>query len=404
MICNLCCLRKPDKKISPHLCPMFSTTQKIGILGGGQLGKMLCLAAADWDLKTYVLDASPDYPAGQVCTGFTAGDFNNYDDVLTFGRDKDILTIEIEHVNTDALRELERLGKTVHPAPRALDIIKDKGLQKEFYRENGIPTAHYELFENEKNLKKAVGSGKWNLPLVQKARTAGYDGRGVAILRTAEDLEQKLLPGACLAEALAPIQTEIAVIAARNANDEVTVFPPVEMDFHPEANLVEFLLCPARISPLVAAEAEALAEKVIRTYDICGLLAVEMFLTTEGRLLVNEVAPRPHNSGHHTIDSAPTSQFQQHLRAICNLPLGPTEQLAPAVMINLLGEPGHKGPVQYEGLEACLALGGVHIHLYGKALTSPFRKMGHATITGKTAEEAIEKATFVKNTLKVKSI
>jgi 5-(carboxyamino)imidazole ribonucleotide synthase len=382
---------------------MFSTTQKIGILGGGQLGKMLCLAAADWDFKTYILDASPDYPAGQVSTGFTAGDFNNYDDVLAFGRDKDILTIEIEHVNTDALRELERLGKIVHPSPRALDVIKDKGLQKEFYRENQIPTARFELFENEKQLKKAVESGKWQLPLVQKTRTAGYDGKGVAILRTAEDLEKKLLSGACLAEELAPIQTEIAVVAARNASDEVAVFPPVEMDFHPEANLVEFLLCPARISPLVAAEAEALAEKVIRTFDICGLLAVEMFLTTAGQLLVNEVAPRPHNSGHHTIDSATTSQFQQHLRAICNLPLGATEQISPAVMLNLLGEPGHKGPVFYEGVEACLALGGVHVHLYGKALTSPFRKMGHVTITAATAEEAIEKATFVKEKLKVKS-
>ncbi|MCE7924243.1 MAG: 5-(carboxyamino)imidazole ribonucleotide synthase [Haliscomenobacteraceae bacterium CHB4] len=382
---------------------MFSTTQKIGILGGGQLGKMLCLAAADWDLKTYVLDASPDYPAGQVCTGFTAGDFNKYDDVLAFGLDKDILTIEIEHVNTEALRELERLGKTVHPAPRALDIIKDKGLQKEFYLQHDIPTARHELFGNEKQLKKAIESGKWSLPLVQKLCTAGYDGRGVAILRTAEDLERKLMPGVCIAEELAPIRTELAVVAARNAAGDVSVFPPVEMDFHPEANLVEFLLCPARVSPLVAAEAEALAEKVIRTFDICGLLAVEMFLTTDGQLLVNEVAPRPHNSGHHTIDSAPTSQFQQHLRAICNFPLGPTVQQMPAVMINLLGEPGHKGPVQYEGVEACLALEGVYIHLYGKALTSPFRKMGHATVTAATAEEAIQKAQFVKNTLKVKA-
>ncbi len=186
---------------------MFSTTQKIGVLGGGQLGKMLCLAAAEWDFKTYILDASPDYPAGQVCSEFTAGDFNVYDDVLAFGRDKDILTIEIEHVNTDALRELERLGKTVHPSPRALDLIKDKGLQKEFYRQNDIPTARFEIFENEKQLKKAIESGKWQLPFVQKTRTSGYDGKGVAILRTAEDLEQKLLPGACIAEELAPIQT-----------------------------------------------------------------------------------------------------------------------------------------------------------------------------------------------------
>jgi len=380
---------------------MFDTTQKIGILGGGQLGKMLCLAAANWDLKTFILDTSPDYPAGSVCSGFTAGDFNRYEDVLAFGQDKDVLTIEIEHVNTRALHELERAGKTVHPSPRALDIIKDKGLQKEFYRANDIPSAHFELFEDEKALKKAIQSGRWQVPLVQKTRGAGYDGKGVTILRTTQDLETKLLQGPCLAEVLAPILTEIAVIVARNAQDEVAVYPAVEMEFHPEANLVELLLCPARISPLIAARAEALAEKVIRHYDICGLLAVEMFLTVDGQLLVNEVAPRPHNSGHHTIDSAATSQYQQHLRAICNLPMGSTEQTTPAVMLNLLGAPGHKGPVRYVGVEDCLALGGVYIHLYGKALTAPFRKMGHVTITADTLEEAVKKAAFVRGKLKV---
>jgi len=381
---------------------MFSTTQKIGILGGGQLGKMLALAAANWDFKTFCLDPTPEAPASQVCTGFTVGDFNHYDTVLEFGRDKDLLTIEIEHVNTDALRELERLGKTVHPSPRALEIIKDKGLQKEFYREHDIPTAHFELFEDEKALKKAIESGRWNLPLVQKTRTAGYDGKGVAILRTLEDLKSKLLSGPCLAEALAPIETEIAMVAARNAQGEVAVFPAVEMDFHPEANLVEFLICPARISPIVEAEAEALAEKVIRTFDICGLLAVEMFWTKDGQLLVNEVAPRPHNSGHHTIDSAHTSQFEQHLRAICGMPLGSTASKTPvAILLNLLGEPGHKGPVRYEGVEDCLTLEGVNIHIYGKALTSPFRKMGHVTITADTEAEAMKKANFVKEKLKV---
>lgn len=380
---------------------MFDTNKKIGILGGGQLGKMLCLAAANWDFKTYILDSSPDYPAGAVCTGFTAGDFRNYDDVLAFGRDMDLITIEIEHVNTEALHTLEQAGKTIHPSPRALDIIKDKGLQKEFYKAHDLPTPAFELFETEKDLLKAVERGAWKLPLVQKTRTAGYDGRGVAVLRTPEDVQTKLLSGACLAEEMAPIQTELAVIAARNERDEVAVFPPVEMDVHPEANLVELLLCPARVSPLVQAEAEALAERVIRAFDICGLLAVEMFLTTDGRLLVNEVAPRPHNSGHHTIDSAQTSQFQQHLRAICNLPLGDVTQKMPAVMVNLLGEPGHKGPVRYAGAEACLALPGVHLHLYGKAMTAPFRKMGHATITAETLKDALKKADFVKNNLKV---
>jgi 5-(carboxyamino)imidazole ribonucleotide synthase len=380
---------------------MFDTTKRIGILGGGQLGKMLCLAAANWDFQTYILDKSATYPAGQVSTGFTPGDFNNYDDVMAFGQDKDVLTIEIEHVNTEALYALEKAGKIVHPAPRALDIIKDKGLQKSFYQDHQIPTAPFELFDDGADLKAAVLSGRWQLPLVQKTRTAGYDGKGVAILRTIDDLDTKILPGPCLAEQLVSVHTEIAVIAARNARDEVAVFPAVEMDFHPEANLVEFLACPARIPALAAAEAEALAEQVIRTFDICGLLAVEMFLTTDNRVLVNEVAPRPHNSGHHTIDSAVTSQYQQHLRAICNLPLGSTRPTAPAVMINLLGEPGYTGPVYYEGVEACLALEGVHIHLYGKALTSPYRKMGHVTITADTLDEAIKKGQFVKNTLKV---
>ena len=384
-----------------YLSAMFSTTQKIGILGGGQLGKMLCLAAAPWDFKTYVLDASPDFPAGQVCTEFTVGDFNNYDDVMAFGRDKDVLTIEIEHVNTAALHELKRMGKQVHPSPDALDIIKDKGLQKVFYRNNEIPTAPFELFENEQDLLSAIDSGRWSLPLVQKSRTAGYDGKGVAILRTSDDLKTKLLKGPCLVELLAPIQTEIAVIAARNASGEVAVFPAVEMDFHPEANLVELLICPARISPLVSAQAEVLAEQVISAFDICGLLAVEMFLCTDGQLWVNEVAPRPHNSGHHTIDSAVTSQYQQHLRAICGLPLGDTSQMQAALMLNLLGAEGHKGPVRYEGVAECLAISVVHVHLYGKAMTAPFRKMGHVTITAETLEKAFKKADFIKNTLKV---
>ncbi len=384
--------------------PMFSTTQKIGILGGGQLGKMLALAAANWDFKIYSLDPTPEAPASAVSTGFTVGDFKDYDQVMTFGADKDLISIEIEHVNTDALRALEQMGKKVHPSPAALDIIKDKGLQKQFYQENNIPTAYFELFEDEKALKKAITSGLWTLPLVQKTRTAGYDGKGVAILRTLEDLETKLLPGPCLAEVLAPIQAEIAVVAARNEQDEVAVFPAVEMDFHPEANLVEFLICPARIPALIEAQAEALAEQVIRAFNICGLLAVEMFWTRDGEILVNEVAPRPHNSGHHTIDSAHTSQFEQHLRGICNMPLGSTTSKTPvAIMLNLLGEPGHKGPVKYQGVDECLALEGVNIHLYGKSQTSPFRKMGHVTITGNTSEEAIKKADFVKKNLKVLS-
>ncbi|HNG90445.1 MAG TPA: ATP-grasp domain-containing protein, partial [Saprospiraceae bacterium] len=344
---------------------MFSTTQRIGILGGGQLGKMLCLAAAPWNLRTFVLDPNPDCPAARLCSGFSVGHFNDYDTVLAFGQDKDLLTIEIEHVNTEALLELERQGKVIHPAPAALRVIQDKGLQKQFYREHDLPTAHFEVFEDEKALLAAIHEGRWTLPLVQKTRTAGYDGRGVAILRHPEDLSTRLLQGPCLAETLAPIHCELAVIAARSPSGEVAVFPPVEMDFHPEANLVELLLCPARVSPLVAAEAEALAERVIRAFDLCGLLAVEMFLTRSGDLLINEVAPRPHNSGHHTIDTAATSQYQQMLRCLLDLPLGDTAQHTPAAMLNLLGEAGHSGPAHYAGVEECLRSGGVYLHLYG---------------------------------------
>jgi 5-(carboxyamino)imidazole ribonucleotide synthase len=382
---------------------VFSTTKKIGILGGGQLGKMLCIAAAPLDFKTYILESAADCPAAPYAFGTTVGHFNNYDDVLAFGQDKDIITIEIEHVNTDALRELERLGKVVHPAPAALDIIKDKGLQKTFYAENGIATMPFELFENADALRTAIREGRWELPLVQKTRTAGYDGKGVAVLRTPEDLTTKMLEGPCVAEQLADIDVEIAVIAAQNPNGDVTVFPAVEMAFHPEANLVEMLVCPARISPMVAAQAETLAEEVIRALNVCGLLAVEMFFTKDGRLVVNEVAPRPHNSGHHTIDTAVTSQFQQHLRAICNLPLGDTAQVRPAVMLNVLGEPGHKGPVHYEGADELMAISGVYLHLYGKSTTSPFRKMGHLTVAADTVEAAVDLGHRVKGILRVVS-
>lgn len=376
---------------------------KIGILGGGQLGKMLCEAAAPWTLDTWILDEKRSFPAGRTCSNFVEGSFKNYEDVLNFGRQVDVITIEIEDVNTDALAVLEAEGKAVYPSSKALNLIKDKGLQKQFYLENDLPTSHFELFSDENALKTAISEGRWKFPFVQKTRTAGYDGRGVSILKSESDLAEKLLAGPCLAEKLVDIQAEIAVIAARSPSGEITVFPPVEMTFNPEANLVEFLICPARISPLVAAQAEAIAETVIERFGIVGLLAVELFLTADNSLIINEVAPRPHNSGHHTIDSAITSQFQQHLRCILDLPLGDTRQTAPAVMVNLLGEPGFRGPARYDGLEICLAEPGVFIHLYGKEMTAPFRKMGHATIVANDLETALQRARMVHNTLKIRA-
>lgn len=293
------------------------------------------------------------------------------------------------------------MGKAVHPNPRAIETIRDKGLQKQFFAARGIPTAPFEVFESEQELLAAITEGRWRFPFVQKTRREGYDGRGVSILRNSQDLETKLLKGPCIAEALAPVAVEIAVIAARNPQGETRVYPAVEMDFHPVANLVERLLCPARISPLAAAQAEALAERLIGELEVCGLLAVEMFLNQDGQIWVNEVAPRPHNSGHHTIDSAVCSQFEQHLRGIGGLPLGDTRMHSAAVMLNLLGEPGYEGPAVYEGAEHCLALPGAHLHLYGKAIAKPMRKMGHVTVTALTLDEAADIAAQVRRRLRV---
>lgn len=397
-------LRRQDLRFFSHsfyLCRMNIAETKLGILGGGQLGRMLTLAAHNWHIATWVLDESKDFPAGQVCSHFVEGSFKNYDDVYRFGKQMDVLTIEIEHVNTDALLALEAEGVKIHPAPAKLNIIKDKGLQKEFYRKNKLPTSNFELFENPESIRKALTEGKLHFPFVQKSRTAGYDGRGVAVIRSAADLEKLLLPGASVVEELVDIEKELAVIVARNERGEVAAFPLVEMEFNPVANLVEFLISPAAVSPAIEKTARALAIQTIIAYDLCGLLAVEIFLTKSGELLINEVAPRTHNSGHHTIDSCYTSQFEQHLRAVLNLPLGSTKMKTASVMVNLLGEPGYSGPARYEGFEKCVSLEGVKVHLYGKATTRPFRKMGHVTILDDDPQTARAKAEEVKQTLKV---
>lgn len=384
------------KKASPYL----NTGFRLGILGGGQLGKMLCQAASVWDLQTWILDSSNDFPAGTVCNHFVEGDFNNFDDVYAFGKQVDVLTVEIEHVNTDALQKLENEGLIVHPSPSRLNLIKDKGLQKKFYKDHELPTASFLMFDQEWEIQEALRDGAISYPFVQKSRTAGYDGRGVALIRNANDLSL-LLPGPCLIEPLVPIEKEIAVIVARSPSGEIKAFPAVEMSFHPTANLVELLFCPSTLNKAQELEAVQLAMDTIAAFDLCGLLAVEMFLTKDQQILINEVAPRPHNSGHHTIESCVTSQFQQHLRAILDLPLGDTELHTPAAMVNLLGTDGHTGPTRYAGFEDCLKIKGCHIHLYGKPTTKPFRKMGHATITDPSPEKAIEKALQVKDTMKI---
>ncbi len=374
---------------------------KVGVLGAGQLGKMLALAAGNWQLPIYFLDESRDFPAGAFATGFMEGSFKDYSAVYNFGKTVDILTIEIEHVNSDALIQLEKEGLLVHPKPAALQVIKDKGLQKDFYQKQGFPTSRFRIFNDTTEVFAALEKGEIKFPFVQKSRTAGYDGRGVAIIRNQADWQTKRLPGACVVEELVDIQKELAVIVARNERGETNAFPVVEMVFNPEANLVEMLICPSEVDPPIAAAAQNLAKAVIEAYDICGLLAVELFLTNDNQLLMNEVAPRPHNSGHHTIDSCYTSQFEQHLRSVLDMPLGSTKMKSPSVMVNLLGEPGYAGAVFYEGLEECLAMEGVKIHLYGKANTQAFRKMGHATVLDETVAGAVEKAKKVQATLKV---
>ncbi len=374
-----------------------SAHPRIGILGGGQLGKMLTQAAMNFDLHLSIMDSSPDAPCEPYCHNFVIGDLTDFDAVYAFGRQVELLTIEIENVNVPALKKLEDEGVLVSPSPEIIGVIQDKGNQKEFLRKHGIPTAGFEYLDGAADLAKFRAF----FPAIQKLRREGYDGRGVLRIDSAADLA-KGFSSPSIIEELVDIEKELAVIVARSRTGEMKVYPPVEMVFH-EANLIDYLVAPADIPPGVGKEAEALAVNVAEKLGIVGLAAVEMFLTRDGSLLVNEIAPRPHNSGHHTIDANVTSQYEQHLRAILGLPLGATDTLSPAVMLNLLGEPGFDGPVVYEGLNEALAVEGAKVHIYGKNGTKPHRKMGHVTILDSTREGAIAKARFVRDTLKVKA-
>lgn len=381
---------------------MNISTVKIGILGGGQLGRMLINSANLLNLQTFVLDPDENCPSANSCTKFIKGNFKNYEDVLAFGQLVDIITIEIESVNTDALIKLKEMGKHVYPEPSKINIIKDKGLQKRFYKEFNLPTSPFQIFSNKNALLEALESKKITLPFVQKSCRDGYDGKGVAVIKSKEDLEL-LLDGESLIEDLVDLKKEIAVIVARNSKGETTTYPPVEMTFNPKANLVENLISPAQIDENTEKKARQLALDVMDAFKITGVLAVEMFLDNQNNILINEVAPRPHNSGHHSIEGNYTSQYQQHLRAILGLPLGSTNITLNSVMINLLGEKDYSGTPILEGLEECLKLEGVNIHMYGKKETRPYRKMGHVTIIDKDLDQAINKATIIQQTLKIKA-
>lgn len=380
----------------------ISSDFTLGVLGGGQLCKMLAQALSCWDVRIIVLDPKLDCPSADVCHEVIVGDFNNYDDVMKLAEKCDLLTIDIEHVNNKALLELQANGMKVHPSPKALEIIKDKGLQKQFYVDHDVPTSAFTLYGNKEEVMAAIASGEIKYPFVQKSRSGGYDGAGVAVIKS-KDAIDKLMDTPCLVEDCVDLEKEIAVIASRNEDGDIKLFPAVEMVFNPVANLVEQLNSPACITSSQKETANDIAALLIEKLNICGVLAVEFFVDKQGNVLVNEVAPRPHNSGHHTIEGNMTSQYEQHARGILNLPLGDTRIVSPAIMINILGEPGFTGNVKYVGIEECMQLEGVKFHIYGKKQTKPFRKMGHATILGESLVKAQVKADKVKQTLKVQA-
>ena len=371
---------------------------KLGILGGGQLGRMLIQEAVNFNIHISVLDPSVNAPCADLANNFVVGNFNDYQTVLDFGKTVDVITIEIEHVNIEALEELERLGKKVFPTPQALRTIQDKGLQKQFYKANNIPTAPFHLIDNAEDALLFKEKG----PFMQKLRKGGYDGKGVTPLRTEAEFNGAFNAPSVLEE-FVPFVKELAVIVARNESGEIATFPLVEMEFNPEANLVEFIFSPAHVSNDIESNAKNIASEIANKLQHVGLLAIELFLTADGNLLVNEIAPRPHNSGHHTIEACFVSQYGMHLRAILNMPLGSTGLRTPAVMINLLGEKGFEGKARYENIEEVLHTEGAYIHLYGKEDTKPFRKMGHITVCNSNLEDAKATARKFLSDVKVKA-
>ena len=373
----------------------YGKSFRLGMLGGGQLGRMFIQEAANYDVHVHNLDPDPEAPCKNLASSFQSGSLNDYDTVYNFGKDKDILTVEIENVNVEALRALEKEGVRVYPQPSVLEIVQDKGLQKQFYADNEIPSSNFSLVEPGDLSHKNI-----TFPAVLKLRRGGYDGKGVHLLRQISDLETAF-DAPCILEDYVPFEKEISVIVARNFSGEISCYPAVECVFNDEANLVDYLFSPANISKEIEEKAFAISRKIIEKLNMTGILAVEFFLTKDAQLLVNEIAPRPHNSGHHTIECNVTSQFEQHMRSILNLPLGDTTMVLPGVMLNLLGSKGYEGAAVYKNLQEIIRIPGVHVHLYGKETTKAFRKMGHITIADKSLESALEKATIVKNKIAV---
>lgn len=386
----------PQKIAEEKMKNIHNSSFKIGLLGGGQLGRMTLQEAYNLNLHICVLDPSAEAPCKDLAHEFVQGDFKDFDTVYEFGKDKDVITIEFEDVNADALAKLEEEGKKVFPQASVLKLIQDKGLQKQFYEKHQIPTSPYHLINGKADLENT----DLQFPIFQKLRTSGYDGYGVQSIKSKADLEKAFDAPSVIEEAV-DLDKELSVIVARNEKGDIKHFPLVEMEFNPIANMVEFLFSPATVQNEIEEKAYRLAEKVIEKLDMVGILAVEMFLDKKGNLMVNEVAPRAHNSGHHTIEGNITSQFAQHLRSILNLPLGDTKLIQPAVMVNLLGEEDAKGEADYRGMTALLTESGVYPHLYGKAMVKPFRKMGHVTIVNPSLEEAKKLAKKIKSSATV---
>lgn len=381
----------------------FSSNFKLGILGGGQLGKMLLYETRKFDIQTHVLDPSAEAPCRIACDYFEQGSLMDFDTVINFGKKVDLLTFEIESVSVEALEYLENQGKIVYPSSKTLRIIQNKSKQKQFYVDHQIPTAKFKPFNSKTELTEALVHKQLGFPFVWKSAVGGYDGKGVSIIRNEEDvIPLPDLP--CLTEEMIPFKNELAVITARNASGETKTYPVVEMEFHPEANQVEYVICPARIEDAVAQKARNLATKVSEAFQHVGLLAVEMFQTADDEILVNEVAPRPHNSGHYSIEASYTNQFEQHLRAILDLPLGNTANKVGGVMVNLVGSPDYEGEPIYKNIDRIFRMKGVTPHIYGKKQTRPYRKMGHVTIVDKDINQARILAEEVKNTIRVISL
>ncbi len=376
----------------------FYKDLRLGILGGGQLGRMLIQESINYNINTWVLDPDANAPCKSICDRFTIGSLTDYETVYNFGKHVDLITIEIEKVNIDALEKLESEGVIVYPQSRIIRIVQDKGLQKQFFKENNIPSAPFQLISSKNQLQSVA----IEFPCIQKLRKNGYDGKGVCKLDSVADFE-KAFEAPSLIEQWIDFDKEIAIIVARNASGETKTFPCVEMEFNSQANLAEFLISPAQLDAPIIHRAEELAIQLVESLQFVGVLAIELFLTKQGELLVNELSPRPHNSGHQTIEGNITSQYEQHLRAIFNLPLGDTNCRGHAVMINLLGEDGFEGLVKISGLDEALSLSGAYIHLYGKKYTKPFRKMGHVTILDDDRDKAIEKARYIQSILKIKA-